>query len=299
MKQIIKIISILSISTVLACDINVSKSYQKDLSENIEITSKNLSSEKIYTVVDDKKADLTKIIYGQNLEIRFENIEGLKKISGKTFPGLKILIKDKKGNISFQLDDLYKDFENGFESSPLNLKAEITFATPMKSNHKYDVELTLWDKNSDGKINVKFEVGVIGNEKIKTIDKGISTSEIYLFSEKEKVVITNNKIKEHDTYFIILEKNSGFVLENELFFPGLKLEITDSDNNVLIKNEDLFNNVTESGILFKNYDEQMVIDFHAGGKDLKSPIFITALLWDKKSKNKLEIKTTCEVIKKQ
>jgi hypothetical protein len=288
----ITIVALLLSIVVAGCQF--SKSVKKDLVSGLLTKGDGLSCEDVYLSVNDKKTDRNTFVYGEGINVKFNNIEGFKKENENVFPGMQIIVISKTGDTVLHANDLYGDYKDGLKLSPLLLIADITVASPMKSKGEYSLLVNIWDKKGTGKFNAKLDFKVISNEKIVTEVNNVSYNEIYLFSKERDKVIPDNKIRFNENTYIIFEGLSGFKEENGMVYPGLSIKATDSAGNKILDFNDLFADNANNGLAVADFKSRVSPHFQLTGNDFKNPMHCELTIWDKKSDAR--IKTTADFI---
>jgi hypothetical protein len=192
-------------------------------------------------------------------------------------------------------DDLYSDYRDGFDYSPLLLSTDITLASPIRSNGKYTLFSKIWDKNGSGTFRSEFDFKVIKNDRIAIENSGVAYDEIYLYSENDKKVITDNTARINDNIHIIVEGLTGFKEENKLLYPGLSLKLTDAGKNSILDNKDMFQDYSDTGVSVSDFFARVSSHFKISEIIIKNPLECEMVIWDKKSDVRLKVKTSITV----
>jgi hypothetical protein len=289
-----QIISIIAFSLALiSCDFR--KSVQADLKTGIITKGNGLSCEEVWISVDDQEVDRNTFIYGEMFLIHFNNMEGFKKENGNVFPGMIMWVMGESGDTVFKTEDLYSDYLNGIDLSPLLLKANLTVGSPMHSNHKYKVFIKIWDTKDKGTFTAEMPFSVIENDKIKIEKNNISYDEIYLYSiDRDKAIVDGNVLF-NETVYLIFEGLSGLTELNGNVFPGLKFQAVDNSKEIILDYPDLFGSYEETGIGAADFKTQIYMTLKFTEGQVNNPINCEALLSDKKSDANLKVKTDINV----
>lgn len=261
---------------------NFSKSVKKDLLSGLTTMGSKLECEEVYLTVNDQRTTRNSFIYGETFYLNFSNVTGLTSESGNVFPGMKMIVLDKDGDTLMNTSDLIEKYPDGINYSPLLLSADLTVAAPIKSGAGYKMQVLIWDKKGDGKLNSEFDFNVKANELINVDVSNVSYQEAYIFSQGSDKVITDNKIKYNDNIYIIIEGLKGFNEENGMVFPGLSITGTDSQGNIILSKDDLLSDYTESGIAASDLSERVSANFRITGSDFSNPLHCDLKVWDKK-----------------
>ncbi len=278
-------------TAVLFAGCKFSRSAEKDLISGITTTGKDLSCDDVYISVDNEKTKRNTFIYGETFIIYFNDINGFAVENGNVFPRMEIIIMEKEGDTLMMADDLYEGYTEGINYSPLQLSADLTVATPMRSLGKYTMIINISDKKGDGSFTTSFNFDVIGNENIRVKTTNTSFNEIYLFSQGKNIVITDNKIDFEDNIYIIIEGLNGFKEENGYVFPGLELKGVDSLNNLILDYDDLFTEYDETGVAITDFSSRASAHFKITGTFFNNPLHCELKVWDKKSNAALIVTT--------
>jgi len=87
------------------------------------------------------------------------NNYGLK--DGKVFPGMMLLVTDKKGTSVLKADDLFAGDQGYPPAAASELRGDITIARPIVAGETYHVKARIWDKvKPDNEINIETDLAV-------------------------------------------------------------------------------------------------------------------------------------------
>lgn len=270
------------------CSCNFSKSVKKELISGLSSTGNNISCEDVYLTVDDERTTRNSFIYGETFFLNFSDVKGLAKVNGNVFPGMKLVVVNRAGDTIMQTSDLMSKYDNGINYSPLLLTADLTLAAPIKSKAEYTAVVNIWDRKGEGTYRSKFDFKVRENDKINIESSKVTYNEVYLFSQENDKVITDNKIKLDENIYIIIEGLKGFSEANGMVFPGLTLKVTDSSKNAILESDDLFLKYSESGIAATDLAERVSAHFSLQGTQSNNQLHCEVTVWDKKSDAKIK-----------
>lgn len=268
-----------------------SKSVKKDLSSGLTSVGNNLSCDDVYISVNKENTSRKTFIYGEIFFLNFSDIKGFTSFNGKVFPGLRLFIVNQAGDTLMKYDDLYSGYKDGLDYSPLLLSTDVTLASPIRSNSEYTLSSKIWDKKGSGTFTTKFDFKIVENDQIIGESSGVTYNEIYLFSEADKKVITDNKAKVNDNIHIIVEGLTGFKEENKLLFPGLSLKITDAGKNSILNYKDLFLDYSETGVSVADFFTRVSSHFKVSDGIINNPLECEMIIWDKRSNARLKVTT--------
>ncbi len=282
----------LCLFTLQACEID--KSINTDLLSGVTTKGDGISCENVYLSIDDQQTNSTIYVYGETFYVNFNNITGFTKVGESVFPGLDLFVISEKGDTVMQEYDLYADSTNGFALSPLLLSTNITVATPIMSNQKYSLYINIWDKKGKGTFTAKMDFNVVPNEYIKVESSNVKYDNIYLFSEKNNTTITDSKVTVGDNNFLIFEGLTGFKEENGKANFGLSIKATDATGTIIVNEEDL---IGEAGMDMAELNKQIAPNIIFSGSEIKNPINLEIVIWDKASEAKIKASVSLELSK--
>lgn len=285
MKIQLTLIALIMIIFV-SCDYN--KSVSKDLTTGLTTRGDGLSCENVYLSDGENEITRNNFIYGEKIYVNFENIEDFNKKDGYALPGMQLSVISQAGDTVTNYNDLYAEYTDGINISPLLLQANVTVADPIHSKSKYTLFIYIWDKDGDGTFEASMAFDVTPNEQIKIESDKLSYDEIFLFSQKRNTTITDNEGNFDENIYMIFEGLEGFADEAGEVFLGLSLKVTDSEGAILIDEEDL---IGESGLNASEIKQQLAPNFIISDSSVKCPVTVEILVWDKNSDCKIKTST--------
>ncbi|MDO6745556.1 hypothetical protein Q4553_13385 [Tenacibaculum soleae] len=294
MKKV-KLISLISIITIFSsCDFN--QSVNKDLTTGAYSRGNGIGCDDVKIQINGDVDNRNEFIYGEKVYFVFNDITGLKRENGNVFPGLSIdIVKNEKDTV-LQYKDLFDNLENGTDLSPLQLQANFTSALPNENNEKYKVFIKIWDKKGTGTFQYELPFSVKENELLNINSSNIDYSNIYLWDETKKSIVTKKEVNVESTLILILEGLEGLdVVENKVF-PSFSIEITDNSGNQVLSSSNILEEYRESGIdydAFKNGQLPVTITFSPG--QINNPCKLRASLKDLNSEKNILITSELEI----
>jgi hypothetical protein len=280
-----KILTLILTLALGAC--NFSKSVKIDLLTGLKTSGDLISCDDVYVTVKGQKVNSNEFTYGEEFYLNFNNIEGFKRENDRVFPGMDLSVTSPSGDTLLISKDMYKNYPDGINLSPLLLQSNITVADPIHSNGEYTLAVKMHDKKDKGTYNAVFNFKVVPNEKIVITSSGVSYKEIYLFSAGDKNVITDNNVKLNDKVYLLFEGLSGLREESGKVFPGLSIKATDDAGEQLVNYEDLFAEYSEAGINTSDFASQVSSNLVFSSLEVKNPVHCTISVWDKKGDAKI------------
>jgi hypothetical protein len=268
-----------------------SKTVKKDLISGLTTTGSVLTCNDVYLSVNNERTIRTTFYYGEMIHLIFNDIRGFTREEGKVFPSMDILVTNSTGDTVLIANDLYSEYSEGMDYSPLELTADITIASPIRSGGDYTLLVSIKDKKGPGTYTSRLKFSVKENARLIVEKNGVSYSEAYLYSQGYNRIINDGKVKFDDNIYLIIEGLKGFKEENGLVFPGLSLTITDSLQNIILHYDDLLSEYNESGITSTDFSSRVSSHFKITGDEANNPLHCIMNVHDKKSNASIKITT--------
>jgi len=282
MKKITVFLFVFLFACFQSCD--TSKSVSKNLVTGMSTKGDGLSCEDVYLSDGEQEINRNKFTYGEKVYVNFVNITGFNKEEGNAFPGMRLSVVGQQGDEVMSIPDLYADYQDGIDISPLLLKANLTLADPIHSEQEYTLYIYIWDKKGDDTFNLEMDFEVKHDERIKIDNTGLSYNEIYLFSKESGKVLLEDDARFDEHVYLIFEGLEGFLEEAGEVSIGLALKVTDAEGEILIDEMDLIGDSTMDPARIK---DQLLPNFIISDQSIAVPVKCEIKVWDKKSDNKI------------
>jgi len=266
-----------------------SKSVKKDFISGVSSTGNIISSEDVYLTVNGEKTQRSSFIYGETFTFNFSDVTGFKKENGNVFPSMIMNVINVSGDTLMKTGDLISNYPDGMNFSPLLLTADLTVASPIKSEGNYTAIINIRDRKGDGTLSSKFDFTVKKSDRIVIEPSKVAYDEIYIYSQGKDKVITDNRINFNDNVYIIIVGLKGFAETNGMVFPGLSIKASDSANNIVLESDDLFTDYSNKGIGSINLAERVSAHFSIPGTQFNNPLHCELTVWDKKSDARIKV----------
>lgn len=271
---------------LFSCDFN--KSVKKDLITGLTTKGDGLSCNDVYLTDGENKLNRTEFVYGEKFYVNFNNIKGFKREGAVAFPGMQMIVLNEKNDTVMIGEDLFENQVDGFDMDPLLLTGNLITASPIHSNKEYAILIKIWDKKGNGTFKAKLKFTVVSNDKIVVEESNLKYGEIYVYSQEQDKIITNNELTMNETFYMVFEGLNGFSVEDGIVKFGLKVRAKDSQGNVLIDERDL---AGETGYNYAKIAESLPVDLIFTGETINNPVSCEFLVWDKNSENKITVTT--------
>ena len=281
--------------SIVIAGCHFSRSVKKDFVSGLTSTGSGLTCEEVYLKVNDERTDRNSFIYGEVVNLVFEDVKGLKQENGKSFPKMQIIVNSLSGDTVFFADNLYSEYTEGMNFSPLQLTGDLTVAAPIKTGGEYLLTVTIKDRKGAGIYLSKLKFSVKGNDKIKIEPLNVSYNEVYLYSQGKDKVINDGVISFDDNIYILAEGLKGFKEENGLVFPGISFRGSDASGKAIFNYEDMFSDYSTTGIAVSDFNTKISAHFKLTGSEFNNPLHAVIIIWDKKSSARLRISTDMTV----
>ena len=293
MQKIIRLILITVITTFSSCQFN--QSVNTDLATGAYSRGDGIGCDEVVIEINRKVENRNEFVFGEKVNLLFNNISGLTTSNGKTYPGLSIYIVKNEQDTVLSNPNLLKSLSDGTDLSPLQLRANFITALPNQNNEKYKVHVEIWDKKGDGKFNYELPFTIEENDLLDIKNSGIEYSNIYLWNETLKQPVFDNNISSEHLFILILNNIEGFQLSNDRVFPIFSLDLTDTNGNKLLSNPNLLSAYEEDGVNPKDLKSQLTAQITFSDKQINNPCRLSAKLKDKYSQKEINITTELQI----
>ena len=284
--------SIANIKFYLLYSCNFAQSVNKDLVTGLVTRGNGLVCDEVYLASEREVLKRNTFVYGEAFIVNFDGIEGFNRTNENAFPGMQLVVVSQQGDTVMHHKDLYADYTEGIEFSPLDLYAEITVADPIHSKGEYKLFVNIWDKKGKGTFRANLDFTVVPNDKIKITSNQISYNEIYIFSKEKGKTITNNRVGFNETIFLLFEGLKGLIVESETVYFGLSIIIQDADGNLILSEEDL---IGDDGKSYPEIHSQLAPNFILTGSQISNPVTCEISVWDKRGAASIKASTQLNV----
>lgn len=284
---------VIAIATFSSCQFN--QSAVKDLTTGAYYRGNGIDVEDITIEVNGKADNRNEFVFGEKVNLVFNNISGLTTSNGKTFPKLSIHIVSNAKDTVLSEPNLLKSFKNGTELSPLQLQAYFRTALPNQNNEQYKVFVEITDKIGNGTFKYELPFTIVENDLLEINSNGIEYSEIYLWNETLKQPVFDDNISSEHLLMLILNDIEGLELINEKVFPIFSLNVTDSNGNTIISDPNLLAAYEDVGVNPQDLKSQVTAQLSFNKGTIHNPCVITAILKDKYSSREVNISTELNI----
>ncbi|GAA4317829.1 hypothetical protein GCM10023149_15570 [Mucilaginibacter gynuensis] len=148
---------ILILSSVLFTACNFSKGTKKDLRTGLSFTYNGFRVDDVL-LVDPTGKPMTdnKVQLNTRVAVVAVGISNYALKDGKAYPGMMLLVTDKKGTPVLNAADLFNGDQGHPPTEATELHGDITIGKPMVVGETYHVKLRIWDKvKTDNEINIE------------------------------------------------------------------------------------------------------------------------------------------------
>lgn len=292
MKFRILIITI-GIITLNSCQFN--QSVNTDLTTGAYSRGNGIGIDDVNIEINGKIEKRNEYVFGEKVNLIFNNINGLTKTENKTFPGLSMYIVKNEKDTVLSNPNLLKNLDNGTNLFPLQLQANFRTALPYQNEEKYKVFVSIWDKKGDGKFTYELPFTIKENDLLDIENKGIEYSKIYLWNETRKQPVFDQNVSSEDLLILILDDISGLELSNEKVFPIFSVELIDNKGNKIISNPNLLSNYENEGVNPEDLKSQLTAKLTFTKGEINNPCKLIVKLKDKNSEKEINIRTELKI----
>lgn len=289
-----RILSLLiAIITFSSCQFN--QSVNTDLTTGAYSRGDGIGIDDIIIEINGEADNRNEFVFGEKVNLVFNNVSGLNNSDGKTFPELSMhIVKNEKDTV-LSNPNLLKSLNNGTDLSPIQLQANFRTALPNQNNEKYKVFIEITDKKGDGKFNYELPFTIKENDLLDIKSNGIEYSTIYLWNETLKQPVFDNNVSSEHLFILILNDIQGLELTDEKVFPVFSLNLTDNDGNIILSNPNLLSAYEETGVNPKDLKNQVTAKLTFTKGKINNPCRLNAKLKDKNSSKEINISTELNV----
>ena len=278
---------ILSFLVLTSC--NFRKSANVDLLTGLSTRGDGLSCEEVYLSDGETRLDRSKFTYGESIYMNFEDIAGFAKQGDYAFPGLRLSLLGQDGDTVLKKEDLYAGNTNGFNFSPLILKAFLTLADPIHSGKEYALNVDIWDKMGKGTYRAKMNLEVVPDQKISLESQNVKWDEVYLFSGRDRRTITGDRARFNDDIYLLFEGLEGFTPVDGKVYFDLSMKITDAAGKVYLDEPDL---AGDEGMDTSDFRSQVAPNFVISNPGVVNPVTCDVLIRDRNSESRIRATAT-------
>lgn len=292
--QKIRILTLLiAIATFSSCQFN--QSVNKDLTTGAYSRGDGIGVDDIAIEINGETDNRNEFVFGEKVNLVFNNVSGLTNSNGKTFPELSMYIVKNEKDTILSDPNLLKSLNDGTDLSPLQLQANFRTALPNQNNEKYKVFIEITDKKGDGKFNYELPFTIKENDLLDIKSNGIEYSTIYLWNETLKQPVFDNNVSSEHLFILILNDIQGLELTDEKVFPIFSLDLTDNVGNKILSNPNLLSAYEETGVNPKDLKSQVTAKLTFTEGKINNPCKLNAKLKDKNSSKEINISTELNI----
>lgn len=281
----------LFISMVILNSCQFHQSVNKDLSTGAYSRGDGIGSDDVIIQINGKTANRNEFVYGEKIHLVFNDITGLSKSNGKTYPGLSMYVVKNEKDTVLSNSNLLTHLDDGTTLSPLQLQANFRTALPYRQGEKYKVHIEIWDKKGDGKFYYELPFTIKENDLLDLQNNGLEYSNIYLWNETTQQPVFDKNVSSEHLFFLLLNGIDGLKITNGKVFPSFSLELTDGNGNKVLSMPNMLGDYETEGIDPKAVKKQLFAKFSFTKGELSNPYRLKATLKDLNSSKEITMTT--------
>ena len=160
MKKTITLLLLSNLLISAAC--NFSTGAKKDLRTGLSFSYHGFIVQDVLLADPaNKRMTDNKVQFNTQIAIAALGINNYGLKDGKVFPGMMLLVTDKKGTPVLNAADLFAGDQGYPPANATELRGDITIAKPMAAGETYHVKVHIWDKvKADNEINIEADLVV-------------------------------------------------------------------------------------------------------------------------------------------
>jgi|TARA_R110000850_G_scaffold203228_1_gene329553 hypothetical protein len=284
---------IFTVMLLSSCQFN--QSVKKDLSTGAYSRGDGMGVETVEIEVNDEVDTRNAFVYGEKVNLVFDDVTGLTRLEDKVYPGLSMHIMNNQQDTVFSNTDLLNTLEDGTALSPLQLQAHFFTALPYKDNEEYKVKVTIWDKKGDGTFVYELPFTVKESDLLDVNARSLDYSSIYLWNETTRQTVVDHTLDSEHVLVLIMEGIEGMETIDEKVFPVFSIDIVDSNGNEILSNPNIFREYLEEGVNARDVKEQLIAEITFSEGEISNPCTLTAVLKDQKSAGEITVTTQLDI----
>lgn len=268
-----------------------SQSVNSDVITGAYSRGNGIECDDVVIEINGKVEKRNEFVFGEKINLIFNDINGLTNSENKTYPGLSMFIVKNEKDTILSDPNLLKNLDSGTDLSPLQLQANFVTALPYKNKEKYKVFVNIWDKKGDGKFTYELPFTITENKLLTIKNNGIEYSTIYLWNETLKQPVFDKNVNAKHLFILILEDIKGLKSSNGKVFPIFSIDITDNNGNKILSNSNIFSDFENIGVDPKDLKNQLTAKITFSEGKINNPCRLIAKLKDKNSSKEINITT--------
>ncbi len=277
---------------IVYCSCDIKKSYNYDARSGITSSGNGLSCDNIFLSNEQGEINRKVFSYGEKIFFNFKNVDGFERIQEVAYPSMRLFVLDSQQDTIVNLPDLYASAPDGFSHDPIDLRANLVMASPMKSNQDYTLHINIEDKKSDGKFDIQLDYNVVPNNQLAIMAKKVTYDEIYLYSQQRKTAITTTNAFFKENLIMMFEGLEGFTEIDGKAHLGLSIIAKDKTGILIIDEKDL---LKDQPLGIKEVKTRMSPQFIFPGSKIINPVTVSIKIWDKKSDARITSTTSLNI----
>ena len=134
---------------------------KKDLSTGLVTSYKDIEPAKALLIMNDEVLNHTDIPIGEKFIVINDGVNGLVVKNDKVKVGCYLKITDSSGTVLLEEKDLFASNDEFLPKDARMLKCTVTTGEPMKWEENYNVLVSFWDKQGNGRIDNSVTIRMI------------------------------------------------------------------------------------------------------------------------------------------
>lgn len=154
------LLTVFLLSSVLFAGCSFSKGTEKDLLTGLSFSYNGFIVQNVLLIDPaNKRMTDNKVQINTRIAIVALGLNNYGLKDGKVFPGMMLLVTDKKGTTVIKADDLFAGDQGHPPAEATELRGDITVAKPMVAGETYHVKARVWDKvKADNELNIEADL---------------------------------------------------------------------------------------------------------------------------------------------
>ncbi len=283
---------IYSATTVIALlnGCSFQQSVEKDLITGAFSRGEGISCEEVHIDTGGRTGKELAFVYGEKVNILFENVRGFTEQNGKVFPGLSIHVVENGQDTLLAYPDLFEAIGEGTDLSPLQMQANFTAVLPYGNKKDYKAYIKIWDKKGTGTFSYEMPFTVMESKLLDVRSSGLEYGAVYLWNLTRNEVVLDSVFSQKDSLILIIEGTEGFREVGDKVYPELSVALSDRAGRALLSNPNLLGHVQLKGIPSDDIArEDLFVKLGFTEGHIDNPCRLKVVLADSNSEKKIEV----------
>lgn len=278
------VITLFLLPLIASCNLKEFKMDSTDSKTKLHVKGDGLISEKPKLLVNGEEIHRNHFYEGEKIEFLFNDVQGLTRKNGISYPSLTILVEDNNGKVLLETDNLLEGEK--IDEERIKITRYLDAILKGGTGEQYNITLTIKDTKGKGVLTAEMPFTVEPTPILEVTANNVDYNMIYMWDANDKVVVTDSEIQAGKDYVIFFNKVDGI---EHLVLP---FHLIDAHGDTLLTSDNLFEEMTpEDRIQSK---EQFSAKFQLY-ENVTNPVRVICQAKDLNSENDIHVVAKLEV----